>query len=123
MDNISRRSFLMFATGAISAPHALPPWPEIAEVPRLLDHILLGSNDLDGGLLPFFIEWSRDSVHPSVDAPKGCTLTRFEAATPQREDLLHAIPRVQLDLHVQTFDHPSLRATVSSPMGQFSVAS
>jgi len=238
MDNISRRSFLMFATGAISAPHALPPWPEIADVPRLLDHILLGSNDLDrgiafveehtgvraafggvhpgrgtenallslgerryleiiapdpkqagveqypvitklaeprligwaahrddldefaeqlrkqgiefegpqagsrqrpdgkllrwralrlkddhGGLLPFFIEWSRDSVHPSVDAPKGCTLTRFEAATPQREDLLHAIPRVQLDLHVQTFDHPSLRATVSSPMGQFSVAS
>src|SRR5881398_2525143 len=50
MDNISRRSFLMFATGAISAPHALPPWPEIAEVPRLLDHILLGSNDLDRGI-------------------------------------------------------------------------
>src|SRR5207244_9033260 len=50
MDNISRRSFLMFATGAISAPHALPAWPEIAEVPRLLDHILLGSNDLDRGI-------------------------------------------------------------------------
>src|SRR5439155_25390914 len=41
---------ILFATGAISAPHALPPWPEIAEVPRLLDHILLGSNDLDRGI-------------------------------------------------------------------------
>src|SRR5438034_5196683 len=38
MDNISRRSFLMFATGAISAPDALPPWPEIAEVPRSEEH-------------------------------------------------------------------------------------
>ena len=90
---------------------------------KLLRWRALRLKDDHGGLLPFFIEWSRDSVHPSVDAPKGCTLTRFEAATPQREDLLHAIPRVQLDLHVQTFDHPSLRATVSSPMGQFSVAS
>src|SRR5215467_6421640 len=35
--------------------------------------------DDHGGLLPFFIEWSKDSIHPSVDAPKGCTLTRFEA--------------------------------------------
>src|SRR5437667_12870623 len=68
MDNISRRSFLMFATGAISAPHALPPWPEIAEVPRLLDHILLGSNDLDRGIA-FVEEHTRvraafGGVHP-----------------------------------------------------------
>src|SRR5262245_34518182 len=33
--------------------------------------------DNRGGLLPFFIEWSRDSLHPSEDAPKGCTLKRF----------------------------------------------
>src|SRR5437868_12014732 len=90
---------------------------------KLLRWRALRLKDDHGGLLPFFIEWSRDSVHPSVDAPKGCTLTRFEAATPQREDLLHAIPRGQLDVHVQTFDHPSFRAAVSSPMGQFSVAS
>jgi hypothetical protein len=238
MDNLSRRTFLMFATGALAAPQALPAWPGIAEVPRLLDHILLGASDLDrgiafveeqtgvraafggvhpgrgtqnalvslgerryleiiapdpkqagvaqyslitklaeprligwaahrddleqfaeqlrkqgiefagpeagsrqrpdgkllrwralrlkndyGGLLPFFIEWSQDSVHPSVDAPQGCTLTRFEAATPRREDLLEAVSRVQLDLDVRTLDHPSLRASLSSPKGQFSVSS
>ena len=237
MDNISRRTFLMLTTGALSAPHALSAWPKTAEVPILLDHILLGSNDLDrgiafveehtgvraafggvhpgrgtqnallslgerryleiiapdpkqagveqysvitklaeprligwaahrddlepfaeqlrkegiefegpqagsrqrpdgkllrwralrlkddhGGLLPFFIEWSQDSVHPSVDAPKGCTLTRFEATTPRTADLLQAISRVQLDLEVRTLDHPSLRASISSPRGQFSVS-
>src|SRR5437667_5834446 len=47
------------------------------------------------GLLPFFIEWSADSVltdpeqkmsadsaHPSTDAPSGCQLLRFELLTP-----------------------------------------
>jgi len=238
MNNISRRTFLKFATGAISAPHALPSWPKTAEVPTLLDHVLLGCNDLDrgiafveehtrvraafggvhpgrgtqnallslgerryleiiapdpkqagveqysvitklaeprligwaahrddlgpfaeqlrkqgiefegpqagsrqrpdgkilrwralrlkddhGGLLPFFIEWSKDSVHPSVDAPKGCTLTHFEAITPETEDLLHAISLVQLDLYVAKLDHPSLRASISSPKGQFLISS
>jgi hypothetical protein len=40
--------------------------------------------DNRGGLLPFYIEWSRDSVHPSVDAPSGCRLARFFAVGPKR---------------------------------------
>src|SRR5262245_39579790 len=27
-----------------------------------------------GGVLPFFIEWSAELVHPSADSPKGCEL-------------------------------------------------
>ncbi|HEX8882250.1 MAG TPA: VOC family protein [Candidatus Acidoferrum sp.] len=238
MENISRRAFLAATSGVLIAPYAWAAWPKIAEVATLLDHILLGSSDLErgiafveqhtgvraafggvhpgrgtqnallslgerryleiiapdpkqssveqysaitklkeprligwaahrddlekfaeqlrqegiefegpqagsrqrpdgkvlhwkalrlkddhGGLLPFFIEWSPDSIHPSVDAPKGCTLTRFEATTPDTQDLLHAISRVQLDLHVATLDHPSLRASMSSPKGQFSLSS
>jgi hypothetical protein len=30
-------------------------------------------------LLPFFIEWSAGSIHPSRDSPLGCDLSRFEA--------------------------------------------
>jgi len=33
------------------------------------------------GLLPFFIEWSADSVHPSKDAPAGSRLEYFEIMT------------------------------------------
>jgi catechol 2,3-dioxygenase-like lactoylglutathione lyase family enzyme len=76
-----------------------------------------------GGLLPFFIEWSKDSVHPSADAPKGCTLKRFEATTPETEDLLYAASRVQLDLYVSTTNEPSLRATIAGPKGEFSITS
>lgn len=238
MQNISRRAFLSCASGAIIAPRIWAAWPKIAEVPTLLDHVLLGSSDLErgiafveehtgvraafggvhpgrgtqnallslgerryleiiapdpkqssveqysiitkleeprligwaahrdhlekfagqlrkegiefegpqagsrerpdgkvlhwkalrlkddhGGLLPFFIEWSRDSIHPSVDAPKGCTLTRFEASAPETKGLLDAVSRLELDLHVQTLDHPSLLASLSGPKGQFSISS
>lgn len=238
MQNISRRAFLSCASGAIIAPRIWAAWPKIAEVPTLLDHVLLGSSDLErgiafveehtgvraafggvhpgrgtqnallslgerryleiiapdpkqssveqysiitkleeprligwaahrddlekfarqlrkegiefegpqagsrerpdgkvlhwkalrlkddhGGLLPFFIEWSRDSIHPSVDAPKGCTLTRFEASAPETKGLLDAVSRLELDLHVQTLDHPSLLASISGPKGQFSISS
>jgi hypothetical protein len=79
--------------------------------------------DDHGGLLPFFIEWSKDSVHPSVDAPKGCQLTRFEATSPEAEDLLRAISRVQLDLRVSAAMKPALQATVAGPKSQFLVTS
>src|ERR1700688_1083283 len=49
---------------------------------RLLQWQTLTLADTDSGLLPFFIEWGLDSVHPSVDAPKGCTLLSFSAETP-----------------------------------------
>ncbi len=238
MKNMSRRSFLAFTAGAVMAPHPLTASPKIAEVPALLDHILLGCNDLDraiafveehtgvraafggvhpgrgtqnallalgtrryleiiapdpkqssveqysvitklkeprligwaahrddleqfaaqlrqeeiefegpqagsrqrpdgkvlhwkalrlkddhGGLLPFFIEWSQDSVHPSEDAPKGCTLMHFEITSPEAEDLLHAASRVQLDLRVSTGKEASLRAMIAAPKGQFSISS
>jgi catechol 2,3-dioxygenase-like lactoylglutathione lyase family enzyme len=90
---------------------------------KLLRWKALRLKDDHGGLLPFFIEWSRDSVHPSVDAPKGCTLQRFEAITPETKGLLNAISRIQLDLHVSTADNPALRATIISPKGEFSVTS
>ena len=237
MQNISRRSFLACTSGALLAPRDRAGWPKMAEVPTLLDHILLGSSDLEraiafveehtgvraafggvhpgrgtqnallslgerryleiiapdpkqsrveqysvisnlreprligwaahrddlekfaeqlrnkgiefagpqagsrerpdgkvlhwkalrlkddhGGLLPFFIEWSQDSVHPSADAPTGCTLTRFEATIPNAEDLRSALFRLELDLDVRTLDHLSLRASISSPKGQFSIS-
>ena len=49
---------------------------------QLLKWQTLSLADTDSGLLPFFIEWSQDSVHPSVDAPKGCALPSFAAETP-----------------------------------------
>ena len=73
--------------------------------------------DDHGGLLPFFIEWSTDSVHPSVDAPKGCTLRRFVAITPETKELSHAAARLQLDLYVSKSTANGLQAEISGPKG------
>jgi Glyoxalase-like domain len=238
MEDLSRRTFLALTTGAVLASPIWAVGPKVAEVPTLLDHILLGCNDLDlgiafveehtgihaafggvhpgrgtqnallslgerryleviapdpkqahvqqysvvsqlkqprligwaahrndldqfaeqlrrqgiefegpqpgsrqrpdgkllrwralrlkddhRGLLPFFIEWSTDSVHPSVDAPKGCMLQSFEAAAPETEDLPVLSTRVELDLSVATSNERSLRATIGGPKGQFLLTS
>lgn len=90
---------------------------------KVLHWKALRLKDDRGGLLPFFIEWSKDSAHPSEDAPKGCSLTRFEATTPQTEDLLVFATRVHVDLSVSTGKEPSLHATVAGLKGEFTISS
>ena len=90
---------------------------------RVLSWKTVNLKDDHGGLLPFFIEWSADSVHPSVDAPKGCALLRFVVATPEQEDLLHAAKLADLDLRVDLSDKPSMRATISGPKGELALSS
>lgn len=90
---------------------------------RVLHWSALRLKDDAQGLLPFFIDWSADSLHPSADAPKGCSLIRFEAATPNPEALKKQAALVGLDLPVIKGDKPQLRATIAGPKGQFSVTS
>jgi len=75
-------------------------------------------NDYDG-LLPFFIEWSRDSVHPSQDAPAGCTLLQFSAESPNAQDVAGAAAKLGLDFSVQPGKQPRLRARIGGKKGEF----
>jgi hypothetical protein len=90
---------------------------------RLLKWQTLTLQNDHGGLLPFFIEWSADSTHPSIDAPKGCTLRTFQAGTPETEDLLHVVSAVGLDLYVDVSNSPALRATIAGPKGELKLTS
>jgi hypothetical protein len=69
------------------------------------------------GLLPFFIEWSADSVHPSEDAPKRCSLTYFEIMSVDPDELSLTFKRIGLELPVQRSDKARLRALISGPQG------
>jgi hypothetical protein len=74
------------------------------------------------GLLPFFIEWSPDSVHPSQDAPQGCRLERFLLQSPQFSQALEfsdTCRRLGLDVSVAPGKAAGLRARISSPKGKF----
>jgi hypothetical protein len=79
--------------------------------------------DTASGLLPFFIEWSQDSVHPSIDAPKGCRLLSFAAETPDPEKLAATLKTLNLDLPVKQAERPRLHAIISGPKGNLDVYS
>ena len=76
-----------------------------------------------GGLLPFFIEWSRDSLHPAVDAPSGCRLERFWAASRQPDDLAAAYSHLGVEMAVERGDKAQIRGRISGPKGIFELTS
>jgi hypothetical protein len=84
---------------------------------KLLNWQTLSLADTASGLLPFFIEWGQDSVHPSIDAPKGCALLSFAAETPDPEKLAATLKALNLDLPVKKGEKPRLHAVISGPKG------
>jgi catechol 2,3-dioxygenase-like lactoylglutathione lyase family enzyme len=90
---------------------------------QLLQWQIVSLADTASGLLPFFIEWSRDSVHPSVDAPKGCNLLGFTAEAPDPGKLAATLKMLDLDLAVKKAEKPRLHALISGPKGILDVYS
>jgi len=81
----------------------------------------LSLKDDAGGLLPFFIEWSKDAVHPAADSPKGCRIERFSLATPGPDDLRGRAAKLNLDVGIENAPQPALRARVTGPKGTLSL--
>jgi len=79
---------------------------------RVLNWKTLDLHDDLGGLLPFYIQWSADTVHPSKDAPTGCTLDRFAIATPDMKQLSQALQQTGVDAPTEHADKPQLRALI-----------
>jgi hypothetical protein len=76
-----------------------------------------------GGLLPFFIEWSSESVHPSRDAPAGCTLARFLLQSPASQELAKACQDLGVDVGAERGEKPLLRARIATPKGDVELTS
>ena len=74
------------------------------------------------GLLPFFIEWSAGSVHPSKDAPAGSRLEYFEIMSADPDELAATFKRIGLDLPVQRSDKARLHALISGPKGDLKLS-
>jgi hypothetical protein len=79
-------------------------------------------NDRDG-LLPFFIEWARDAIHPAVTAPPGCVLERFSLQAPDAPELTRAINALGLKVAVDQSERPSLLARIVGPGGSVEMTS
>jgi len=86
---------------------------------RLLEWKTLNLHDDQSGLLPFFIEWSAGTVHPSADAPPGCKILRFELSTPRNVELQRICTLLGLDVPVTRGAEPQLFARIAAPGGRF----
>jgi hypothetical protein len=85
---------------------------------RILRWKTLNLHDDQARLLPFFIEWSHDTVHPSADAPPSCKMVSFELSTPDNAGLQHICMLLSLDVPVTHGDRPRLLARIASPDGR-----
>jgi hypothetical protein len=79
---------------------------------RLLQWKTLNLKDDRDGLLPFFIEWSTDTIHPSADAPAGCSMSGFGLVTPTDSDLQSLCKLLDLDVRVTHGARPELFAWI-----------
>jgi len=77
--------------------------------------------DDNQGVLPFFIEWDSNSVHPSVDAPAGCRLTDLRIDTPNPVGLKGLADKLQLDVQIRQSNELRLAATIAGPKGTLSL--
>jgi len=89
---------------------------------RVLNWKTINLADDRHGLLPFFIEWSADSVHPSKDAPAHCTLDYFEIMSADPEELASTLKRIGLDFPVQRSDKARLHALITGPKGDLALS-
>jgi catechol 2,3-dioxygenase-like lactoylglutathione lyase family enzyme len=88
---------------------------------RVLNWKTLALKDDAGGLLPFFIEWGAGSIHPSLEAPQGCSLLLFEAATPEPSVLSTKAAQLNLDLPVSKAATAHLHAVIAGTKGRLDV--
>jgi len=75
------------------------------------------------GILPFFIEWSADSVHPSKDAPKNCELDYFSVLAVDPTELSQVFKRIGVEVPVERSDKDRLRAHITGPKGELGLNS
>jgi hypothetical protein len=90
---------------------------------RLLRWKTLNLKDDRDGLLPFFIEWSADTVHPSADSPAGCRIVHFSLSTFNVVEIIRLCTQLGLDVKIETVGKPYLRATIAGPKGELALTS
>jgi hypothetical protein len=72
----------------------------------------------DGTVVPFVIEWSKDSTHPSEDSPKGATLRKLQLVHPKPGDVNPFLEAMGLSIRATKGPQPKITAVLDSPKGQ-----
>ncbi len=90
---------------------------------RLLQWKTLGVDSKPEQVMPFFIEWGKGTVHPSVDAPSGCRLENFSAGDNDPAELAKTFQKLGLNIPVYRSAQPELSMKIAGPKGTLEVKS
>ncbi len=72
----------------------------------------------DGTIVPFVIEWGKDTVHPSEDSPQGCTLRELQLEHPNPGDVNPFLEAMGLVIRATKGPKPKITAILDSPKGR-----
>ena len=70
------------------------------------------------GVTPFFIEWSKDTPHPSTTSPSGCTLVSMALEHPAPERLQLLFRTVGLVATISKSERSGMKVTLDCPRGR-----
>ena len=85
---------------------------------KTLEWATLALKDDGDGAMPFSIEWSKGTVHPSAEAPKGCSIEKFWVESPKREYLSKQFAAMGVAIDVTQGEKTRLRAKIKGPKGE-----
>ena len=82
---------------------------------KMLHWQTLNMENDQNGLIPFFIEWGKDTTHPSTDAPQGCRLESFGALSGVHTFLTTEYRKLGLEVNVEIGSPARLQARIQGP--------
>ncbi|MEK7834410.1 MAG: VOC family protein, partial [Acidobacteriota bacterium] len=68
-------------------------------------------------IIPFFINWDKDSLHPSMDSPLGCKLLSLEFEHPEAAKMTEMMKSLGLKAKIAKADSQAIKATLKTPKG------
>jgi hypothetical protein len=80
----------------------------------------IGGSRVEG--LPFFIEWQKDTPHPSQSSPSGCTLTSFAIEHPDPEGIRRTLESLGTDATITAASYVRLKARLQTPKGEIELS-
>jgi hypothetical protein len=72
---------------------------------------------VDGGIMPFFLEWT-SSPHPATTSAKGATLLELRAEHPEPARVQEQLRKLGLHMQVTRADVPALIAVIATQHGR-----
>jgi hypothetical protein len=69
-------------------------------------------------VIPFFIQWDKDSLHPSQDSPAGCQLLSLQFEHPEAESITAVMKTLGIKANVAKGGLSTIKATIKTPRGK-----